>query len=67
MFFAASGRHRSKYYLNHRESETPMALNFQNIFHQIKALKIRILLTSLGIVFFLYMGTVVGYFYYLSP
>jgi hypothetical protein len=67
MFFAASGRHRSKYYLNHRESETLMALNFQNIFHQIKALKIRILLTSLGIVFFLYMGTVVGYFYYLSP
>ncbi len=44
-----------------------MALNFQIIRHQIKASKIRILLTSLSIAFFLYMGIVVGYFYYLSP
>jgi len=67
MFFAASGRHHSKYYLIYRESETPMALNFQIIRHQIKDSKIRILLTSLSIAFFLYMGIVVGYFYYLSP
>jgi hypothetical protein len=44
-----------------------MALTFKNIFHHIKASKIRILLTSLSIVFFLYMGIVVGYCYYLSP
>jgi hypothetical protein len=44
-----------------------MALNLQIMFHQIKASKIRILLTSLSIVFFLYMGIVVGYCYYLSP
>jgi hypothetical protein len=44
-----------------------MALNSPNIFYQIKALKIRILLASLSIVFFLYMGIVVGYCYYLSP
>jgi len=44
-----------------------MALNFQIMFHQIKASKIRILLTFLCIVFFLYMGIVVGYCYYLSP
>jgi hypothetical protein len=67
MFLAVSGRHHSKYYLIYRESETPMALNFQIIRHQIKASKIRILLTSLSIAFFLYMGIVVGYFYYLSP
>jgi len=44
-----------------------MVLNSQNIFHQIKALKIRILLTSLSVVFVLYLGIVVGYRYYLSP
>jgi len=44
-----------------------MSLNFQNIFRQIKGLKILILLTSLSIIFFLYMGIVVGYYYYLSP
>ena len=44
-----------------------MVLNFKNIFHQIKALKTRILLMSLSIVFFLYMGIAVGYLYYLTP
>jgi hypothetical protein len=44
-----------------------MTLNFPNIFRHITALKIRILLASLSIVFFLYMGIVVGYCYYLSP
>lgn len=52
---------------HHRESETQMALNFKNILHQIRTLKVRILLTSLSIVFFLYFGIAVGYFYYLSP
>jgi len=53
--------------MHHRESEMQMALNFKNIFHQIRVLKIRTLLTSLSIVFFLYFGIAVGYFYYLSP
>ena len=44
-----------------------MALNSQNIFRHIKGFKIRILLTSLSIVFFLYIGIAVGYCYYLSP
>jgi hypothetical protein len=44
-----------------------MALDIQNIFDKIKLLNVRTLLTSLSIVFFLYFGIVVGYFYYLSP
>jgi len=44
-----------------------MALNFQNIFHQIKAFKIHILLSFLSIILFLYIGVVVGYLYYLTP
>jgi len=44
-----------------------MAFNSRIMFHRIKASKIRILLTSLSIVFFLFMGIVVGYCYYLSP
>jgi len=67
MFFGVSGRHRSKYYLILRESETAMALNYQIMFHQIKASKIRILMTSLSIIFFLYLGIVGGYLYYLTP
>ena len=44
-----------------------MALNFKIMFHQIKASKIRILMTSLSIIFFLYLGIVGGYLYYLTP
>ncbi len=44
-----------------------MPINSQIMFHQIKASNIRILLTSLGIVFFLCMGMAVGYLYYLTP
>jgi hypothetical protein len=53
--------------MNHGESETEMILNYQNIFYKIRILKVRALLTSLSIVFFLYLGIAVGYFYYLSP
>jgi hypothetical protein len=53
--------------INYRESEIQMALDIQNIFDKIKVLNIRTLLTSLSIVFFLYFGIAVGYFYYLSP
>jgi hypothetical protein len=53
--------------MNHWESETEIIFNFQNIFYKIRILKVRALLTSLSIVFFLYLGIAVGYFYYLSP
>ena len=53
--------------IHRRESKTQMVLNLQNIFYKIRMLKARILLTSLSIVFILYFGIAVGYFYYLSP
>jgi hypothetical protein len=65
MLYIVLGNHLAKY-VKSRGNKTQMTLNFQNIFHQIRAFKIRILLTSLSIVFFLYLGIVIGYFYYLS-
>ena len=53
--------------INHWESETQMLLDIQNIFYKIRVLKVRTLLTSLSIVFILYFGITIGYFYYLSP
>ena len=53
--------------IHHRESETQMILHLQNIFFKIRMLKVRTLLTSLSIVFILYFGITIGYFYYLSP
>jgi len=53
--------------INHWESETQMLLDIQNIFYKIKMLNVHTLLTSLGLVFLLCFGIVVGYFYYLSP
>ena len=53
--------------INHRESEKQMALDIQNIFNKPRVLNVRTLMTFLSIVFFLYFGIVLVYFYYLSP